>query len=333
MQKSLMARARQRKRAKAKAERRAELPASALWSGSLSFGLVNVPVLLFPATRHPGVRLRLLSPGGSLLERRFYCPRDGKELGPDEMVKGYELEDGSYILVTDSELEALEPEKSLTIDLQAFVDIGEIAPTLFDRGYYLTPVEESTKAYRLLAQAMETADRAGIATFVMRDREYLVAIFARGGILCAETLRFRDELRDPATIGLSQTGPIPRNRVLAFERAIESMSAKALSLKELVDVDDRRLKAVIDKKHRAGKDLIHAEEWAEAGQSDRDGQVDLLETIRRSLRHTCQEHVADGESADPLRNGRHVKRRHEQPAAKRNGISPRRERSSSSRRA
>ena len=180
-----------------------------------------MPVLVFPATRHSGVRLRLLSPQGSPARARFYCPSDDKELAPDEIVRGYELDDGSYILVEDSELEAVEPQKTREIALREFVDLAELPPPLLERGYYLTPQKDATKAYRLLAETMERTNRAGIATFVMRDREYLVAIFAQNGILCAETLRFGDELRDPAAIGLPEVVSAPRERVATFERAIE----------------------------------------------------------------------------------------------------------------
>ena len=113
----------------------------------------------------------------------FYCPKDGREVEPDEIIRGYELEDGTYVVVSDDELEALEPQKSREIDLREFVDLSDLPPPLLERGYYLTPLKEATKAYRLLAQVMEQTRQAGIATFVMRDREYLIAIFARNGVL------------------------------------------------------------------------------------------------------------------------------------------------------
>ena len=133
---------RQSKRESREPESR-KLPFHAFWSGSLSFGLVNVPVLVFPATRHSGVRLRLMSRQGSPLERRFYCPKDGQEVAPDEIIRGYELEDGTYVVVSDDELEALEPQKSREIDLREFVDLSDLPPPLLERGYYLTPLERS----------------------------------------------------------------------------------------------------------------------------------------------------------------------------------------------
>jgi DNA end-binding protein Ku len=279
-----------RTRTKTNAAKPRKLPFHAFWSGSLSFGLVNVPVLVFPATRHSGVRLRMLSPDGSFLERRFFCPRDGKDVRADEIVRGFELDDRSYIVVTDQELEAIEPDKSREIDLREFVDLAEVAPAFLERGYYLTPLKEATKAYRLLADVMEQTRRAGIATFVMRDREYLVAIFAENGILCAETLRFHDEIRDPEDIGLPRSVPVPRQRVSAFERAIDALSRKALPREELVDEDTRRLRALIDKKKRAGKDLVRIDQEVADADSEDVGDIDLLATIRQSLRNSGKGH-------------------------------------------
>ena len=177
-----------------------------------------------------------MSPQGSLLERRFYCPRDGKEVTPNEIVRGYELEDGSYILVDDAELEAIEPQKTREMDLRVFIDLTELPPALLERGYYLTPLKEATKAYRLLAGVMEQTKRAGIASFVMRDREYLVAIFARDGILSAETLRFADEIRDPHPLACQAPGAAPSQaHVPVFEQSINALLSKTLPLSELAD--------------------------------------------------------------------------------------------------
>jgi DNA end-binding protein Ku len=170
--------------------------------------------------------------------------------------------------------------------LREFVDLAEVAPAFLERRYYLTPLKEATKANHLLAHVMEKTRRAGIATFVMRDREYLIAIFAENGILCAETLRFHDEITSPEDIGLVNAVPVPRQRVSAFERAIDALSKTALAQGALVDEDTKRLRAVIDKKKRAGKDLIHIDrEVADAETEEDDGDIDLLATIRQSLRH------------------------------------------------
>ena len=281
----------------------------AFWSGSLSFGLVNVPVLVFPASRQSGVRLRMISQNGTPLERRFYCSRDGKEVASSEIARGFELDDGSYIVIDDDELEDLEPQKTREIDLREFVNLSEISPAFLERGYFLTPLKEATKAYRLLAEVMEDTQRAGIATFVMRDREYLVAIFAQNGILCAETLRFHDEVRDPRTIGLPEPKTASRRDVATFERAIDALTAKTLPRDLLVDRDTAKLGAIIDKKKRAGKDVIRVTHEPRDAESEEDVEVDLLDTIRRSLRHATDEHVSRSKPGVPSQKNAGGKRK------------------------
>jgi DNA end-binding protein Ku len=271
----------------------------AFWSGSLSFGLVNVPVLIFPASRQSGVRLRMIGQNGTPLVRRFYCSRDGHEVKADEIVRGFELDDGSYVIINDDELEDLEPQKTREIDLRQFVNLSEISPAFLERGYFLTPLKEATKAYRLLAEVMESTQRAGIATFVMRDREYLVAIFAQNGILCAETLRFQDEVRDPRTIGLPEPKTAPRRDVATFERAIDALTAKTIPRDLLVDSDTIKLQAIIDKKIRAGDDVIRVTHEPRNADSEEEAEVDLLDTIRRSLRLATKEPVSRPKPGKP----------------------------------
>jgi DNA end-binding protein Ku len=300
---------RKQRREKSKAAGAKSLPFHAFWSGALSFGLVNVPVLVFPASRHASVRLRMISPDGVPLARRYYCPRDGREIGSDEIVRGYELDNESYIMITDEELESLEPRKTREIELREFVDLSEVAPAYMERGYYLTPGKGAAKAYRLLADVMEKTRRAGIATFVMRDREYLVAIFAQNGILCAETLRFHDEVRDPQSIGLPKPVTPPRQRVSAFERSISALSAKALSPDKLVDQDGQKLETIIARKKKTGEDLIRMNDRPEDVDSQTDDDVDLLDTIRRSLRHVDKSRSDSSHRAKPSANGRPVRRK------------------------
>jgi DNA end-binding protein Ku len=292
-----------RRRAKAHEPKSNKLPYHAFWSGSLSFGLVSVPVLVFPANRDSTVHLRLLSPEGSFLERRFFCPRDGKEVSDDQIVRGYELDDGSYVIVEDRELEALEPQKSREIDLRQFVDLDELPPMLLERGYYLTPLQGATRAYRLLAEAMERQRRAGIATFVMREREYMVAIFAREGILCAETLRFHDEIREPATIGLPEPSSAPKRLVAAFERSIAALSAKTFSRTELADKTAESLRALIEKKRKAGRGVLRTDQHSGRAEPAAVGDVDLLETIRRSLRQAQGDPLEDPRARSSSRTG------------------------------
>jgi len=139
----------------------------------------------------------MIGPEGEPLARRYYSQATGKDLDSEEMVRGFETDKGKFVIVTDQELERLAPDKSRDIDLRRFVDKDAIPPLLFDRGYFLVPDGGSEKAYRLLAATMENNNKAGMATFVMRGKEYLVSILAENGILLAETLRFPDEVREP----------------------------------------------------------------------------------------------------------------------------------------
>jgi DNA end-binding protein Ku len=248
------------------------------WSGTLSFGLVSVPVNLFPANRSNRAALRMLGPDGEPLARRYYSEETGRDLDAEDMVRGYEIDKGKYVVVTDEELERLAPERTRDIDLRTFVDRDEIPPLFFDRAYFLTPAAGSEKAYRLLAETMEKGDKAGIATFVMRGKEYLLAILAENGILRAETLRFADELRSPEKIGLPKKKKVPAATINRFTKVIQKNSEAHLSRNKLKDEQTERLLKLVQKKRSRHKDVIEVE------QAEGEGKVvDLMEVLKKSL--------------------------------------------------
>jgi DNA end-binding protein Ku len=265
------------------------------WSGTITFGLVSVPVDLYPAVRRNRVSLRLLGPAGRPLARRYFRGPaeddggdggDGKELSRDEILRGFESDDGTYVVIGDEELEAVAPEKSRDIDLTRFVDAEAVDPIYFQRSYFLTPAGDSTKAYRLLAAVMERTGRAGIATFVMRGKEYLVAILAEGGILRAETLRFHDEVRSAEDVGLPDPGDVkvPKALEQKVKKAIRAAAAEGIDEEEMRDEDARRLLAVVERKRRAGEDVVEAP-GAEPEEEEEGGAevIDLMEVIKRNL--------------------------------------------------
>ena len=261
-----------------------------MWSGTISFGLVSVPVDLWPALQPGGVGLRMLAPDGTPLARRYFCPRENRDVHREHIQRGYEVGEGQYVVITDEELEALEPKKSRDIDLRRFVPAEAIDPLYFQRSYFLTPASDSNKAYRLLAAVMEKTARAGIATFVMRDKEYLVAIVAERGILRAETLRFADEIRRPEDAGLGTAAPavqaVPAE-VGRMERAIEDHSADELDPSELQDRQTPRLLELIRKKQERNEGVLEAREAPaeadEAAEDEEAAPADLVDVIRRSL--------------------------------------------------
>jgi DNA end-binding protein Ku len=260
-------------------EVREETRARSFWSGTLSFGLVSIPVDLLPAHRSAEGSLRMLDRDGTPLVRRYFCPSEEKQLESEELVHGYELGSGKVVVVTDEELEALAPKKSREIDLRRFVDRDSIDPLYFERSYFLVPGADSSKAYRLLCEVMERSGRAGIATFVMREKEYLIAIFAEGGLLRAETLRFADEVRSSADVGLpKRVTPDPRT-LDKVRRAVAGLEQRKFSARELSDPHEP-LRKLAQQKYRSKRDVVRAgESQAEAG-----GEIiDLMEVLRRSL--------------------------------------------------
>jgi DNA end-binding protein Ku len=271
-----------------------EVRARSFWSGTITFGLVSIPVELFPANRSVGVSLRMVSEDGTPLSRRYFCPKEERELDWDEIVRGYEIEKDQYVVVTDDELDRLAPEKTRDIDLRRFVSAADIDPIYFERAYYLTPGGNSTKAYRLLAETMEQTGRAGIATFVMRGKEYLIAILAENGIMRAETLRFADEVRSAEDVGLPEPEKPKPAVVKKFEKAIAKLVEKDLDEDELTDHSSEQLLKLVAKKEKAGEDVVAAPDVAA---EPAEGVIDLMEVLKRSLQGQAPAKRATGGGA------------------------------------
>jgi DNA end-binding protein Ku len=187
-----------------------------IWSGSISFGLVTIPVRLFTAVREKRLHFRTLHDQDKVpLKQKMYCPADGKEVHPEHTVKGYEIEKDRFVIVRQDELEAASPKRSKAIEILDFVELDEIDPLFFDRPYYVAPRPEGAKPYKLLLEAMEKTKKVGIAKVVMWNKEYLAALRPLEGALVMETMHYNDEV-------------VPQERVAGLE-----VKAK---------VDDRELK-------------------------------------------------------------------------------------------
>jgi DNA end-binding protein Ku len=173
--------------------------ARSLWTGSLSFGLVNVPVVLVTAVRDQDLHFHQLhEPDGAPIEVQRWCEKEDVEVPYEEITHSYELDDGGQVVVSDEELEAVEPKKTRTIDIEQFVDLADVDPIYFDHPYFLLPASEddgSTRAYRLLSEVMRRTDRAALGRFVMRAKEYLAIVRVRDGVLTLTTMLFADEVR------------------------------------------------------------------------------------------------------------------------------------------
>lgn len=250
----------------------------AFWSGTLSFGLVSVPVDLLPAHTSARASLRMLDADGTPLARRYHCPADDEEVDAEDLVRGRD-EGGQVVVVTDAELEALAPKKSREIDLRRFVDRDSIDPAFFERSYFLAPGKGSGKAYRLLATVMERSRRAGIATFVMREKEYLIAIFAEGGLLRGETLRFADQLRTVRSVGLPKPVRVEAAAMKRMSRAVSALAQKSWDPGALIDPHEA-IRELAERKYEKGKDVIRQ---GASAREEAEPILDLMQVLRESL--------------------------------------------------
>jgi DNA end-binding protein Ku len=221
----------------------------------------------------------MLGPDGQPLARKYFAEKSGKDLDADDTVRGYEIAEDKFVIVTDEELERLAPEKTRDIDLKQFVPAGSIPPTYFERGYFLVPAAGSQKAYKLLAGTMEKSELAGIATFVMRGKEYLIAIFSDNGILRAETMRFADELRSPAEVGLPKKKAAPAAAVKKFEKIIANKSKKQFSPNKLADKQTDSLLKLVKKKQSKRGNVVKVEDEMETDHK----VIDLVQVLKKSL--------------------------------------------------
>jgi DNA end-binding protein Ku len=173
----------------------------AIWSGAISFGLVNIPVKLYSAVSRKTVRFHQIdAETGQRIRQQRVNPESGEEIPYEQIIKGYEVSPDKYVTITPEELEALEPEKTRTIDIEEFVDLEEIDPIYYDHPYYLAPDKGAAKAYKLLLDAMADADKVAIARVVIRSKENLVALRPHSGAITMETMLFPDEVIQPDSL-------------------------------------------------------------------------------------------------------------------------------------
>jgi DNA end-binding protein Ku len=196
----------------------------AIWSGAISFGLVNIPVKLYSAVSRKTVRFHQIDAESGARVRQKRVGVDGEEVPYEQIVKGYEIGPDRYVTITPEELESLEPQKTRTIDIEDFVDLEDIDPMFYDHPYYLAPDTGATKAYRLLVDAMEDSAKVAIARVVLRSKEHLVAIRPRDGALALETMLFADEVVPPDSLD-----------ELAAEAEVQTSDRELEMAKQLID--------------------------------------------------------------------------------------------------
>jgi DNA end-binding protein Ku len=254
--------------------------ARAIWSGSINFGLVSIPVGLYSATDDHTIHFHQFQRGtADRIRYQRINERTGKEVDYADIVKGAEVGGGDYVIVEPEELDAIAPDRSRSIDITSFVDLDEIDPVHFQKTYWLAPAgEQYTRPYALLLEAMARTNRAGIATFVMRGKEYLTAIRADEGVLALQTLFFADEIRNPA----DELDNLPRGATAGGKELdmaktlIESMSGP-WHPQDYHDTYTERVERLIDDKRR-GREIV-----TEAEPPEPTEMSDLLEALQRSI--------------------------------------------------
>jgi DNA end-binding protein Ku len=230
-----------------------------VWTGTISFGLVAVPVKLTPATKSRDVSFNQLEAStGSRIRYRRVSEQSGEEVSTDQIVKGYEIEKGRYVVVEKEELDSLAPKASHTIDIEDFVDIADIDPLYFDTPYYVMVDEKAAKPYRLLVEAMTELGKVAIGRVVIRAKERLVAIRPLNGMLCVETMRYADEIVDPATLGLPEEETDLSTREVTMAHQLVEALSDDFDAEKYHDEYREQLLALIDKK-AAGEEIVATE--------------------------------------------------------------------------
>ncbi|HEX2026696.1 MAG TPA: Ku protein [Nitriliruptorales bacterium] len=254
--------------------------ARAIWSGAISFGLVNVPVKLYTAVQSRSVSFHQIArQDGARIRQKRVSSATGEEVPYEEIVKGYEIAPGRYVVIEPEELESLDPEASRTIDIQDFVDLHEIDPIHYDRPYYLGPSDQAAaRPYRLLVEAMRETSKVGIATFVMRTKQYLAALRPKDGALLLSTMNYSDEIVPIGSVeGLPGEDLELRDRELQMAvQLVESLST-SFEPERYHDEYRERVVELIEKK-AAGEAVVvqpTAEEPAKV--------VDLMSALEESL--------------------------------------------------
>jgi len=267
----------------------------AIWKGSISFGLVNIPIALYPATRREELKFRLLRAKDlSPVNYKRVAEKDGKEVPWDEIVKGYEYEKGKYVPLKDEDFQRVDLEATQTVDIQDFVDQEEIDPMFFYKPYYLEPQKGGDKAYVLLRDTLARTGKVGIAKVVIKTRQYLAGVKAEDSVLVLELMHFAEELADADKLHVPKKIE-PGKRELDMAKAlVESMSAKWDPKKYRDDYREALMEVIEEKVEAGGKEI---EEKPKPKPRPSTKVIDLVSVLQESLNKTRKTHHTRKSSA------------------------------------
>jgi DNA end-binding protein Ku len=254
------------------------MPPHSIGSGTISFGLVSIPIKLYTATSSLGVSFNLLhAKCGNRVRQQYFCPVDSEVVERGDLVKGYEFAKDQYVRVADAELKALEGEASKIIDIEEFVPLERVDPIYFEKTYYLGPDKGGEKAYRLLAEAMAKSDRVALAKFVTRGKETLVLIRAAQGGLMLHTMYFADEVRDFGEIDKGLGAKVKEGELELAVKLLGELADEAFEPGKFTDEYRQRVLDLVNSKVE-GKEVHVAAPVPERGHV-----IDLMEALKSSL--------------------------------------------------
>jgi DNA end-binding protein Ku len=257
--------------------------ARAIWKGSISFGLVNIPIALYPATRREELKFRLLRKVDlSPVNYKRVAEKDGKEVSWDQIVKGYEYEKGKYVVLKDEDFERVDLEATQTVDIQDFVDLEEIDPMFFYKPYYLEPQKGGDKAYALLRDALKNSNKVGIAKVVIKTRQYLAGVKPEDGALVLELMHFADELADPGKLHVPKKTEVGKREMTMAKSLIDSMSSKWNPEKYKDDYREALMEVIEEKVEAGGKEI----EEKPKKMPKPTKIIDLVSVLQKSLEQT-----------------------------------------------
>jgi DNA end-binding protein Ku len=258
----------------------------AMWKGAISFGLVTIPVSVYPATEEKTLRFNQLhdEDGGRIRMKRV-CSIDGEEVGYEHIVKGYEYEKDRYVILTDEDFEAIPVESSRAIDIQQFVELEEIDPMQYKKSYYLVPEETGAKAYALLREALNRSGKVGIAKVSFRDKEHLAALRFRDDAFVLETMYWPDEIREADFGGVDVSAKVRPNELEMAQTLIDNLTADWDPTEFKDDYREALLRIVEAKINGEEIEVVEAEPTAKV--------VDLMEALKASVAAAKKEPKAE----------------------------------------
>jgi len=252
----------------------------AIWKGSISFGLVNIPIALYPATRKEDLKFRLLRAKDlSPVNYKRVAEKDGKEVPWGEIVKGYEYEKGKFVVLKDEDFGRVDLEATQTVDIQDFVDLHEIDPMYFYKPYYLEPQKGGDKAYVLLRDALKDNEKIGIAKVVIKTRQYLAGVKPEDDVLILELMHFAEELADPKKLHVPRKMEAGKRELNMANALIKSMSSEWKPEKYKDDYREALMDVIEEKVEHGGKEIEEKPRAKKAPSK----VIDLVSILQQSL--------------------------------------------------